>query len=274
MTQALAIEPAALITGWEDDLDPGDTVLRRFLVHFAENFASAAVAGDGLVVRRPGVCVADRGQPSAYWNSAVLLRPPAPEAWDAVLCAVEDGFATGHGDAYLWSAWPTPDLSARGWQLMGHPPLMVRPPGGTLPPPAAGLTIAEVASEALLEDWARVAVEGYPFDDMAPYRPGRFFDRRILADRRWRFWVGYDEDQPVAIGTLFVSHGLAEMSLGVTLPQARGRGFWYALVRERLLAEPDLLSGGVFSDESRPGMQRLGYLPVVRLTLWQRTRPA
>ena len=71
---------------------------------------------------------------------------------------------------------------------------------------------------------------------------------------------------------MFVSHGVAQLALGVSRPQARGRGFWYGLVRERLLAEPDLISGGVFSDDSRPGMERLGYLPITRFTLWQRAR--
>lgn len=100
------------------------------------------------------------------------------------------------------------------------------------------------------------------------------FDERLLADQRWRLWVGYDDDRPVSIGTLFVSHGFAQYALGVTLPEARGRGYWYGLVRERLLAEPHLVSGSLFSNDSRPGIERLGYLPITRFTLWQRTRAA
>jgi hypothetical protein len=157
---------------------------------------------------------------------------------------------------------------------MGHPPLLVRQPGGVLPPAAPGLHVREIRDEAGLEDWARVAVEGFPFEELLPYRAGSLLDVGVLHDPRWRFWVGYEDDRPVAIGTLFVSHGFAQLALGVSLAQARGRGFWYALVRERLLAEPDLLSGAVFSDDSRPGIERLGYLPIVRLTLWHRHRPA
>jgi len=272
MTTTTVTDSQGLCTGWEPDLPPEDTVLRRFLLHQSEYFASAAAAGGGTTVRDAGMAVADLGRPSGFFNSAVLLQPPAPDRWDGVLDSLDEAFAHGSGDTYLWSAWPTPDLRPRGWDLTGHPPLLVRPPGGVLPPAAPGLEVREVRTPAGLEDWARVAVEGYPLDELSPYRPGSLLDERILRDRRWRFWVGYEDGRPVSIGTLFVSHGLAELALGVTLPQARGRGFWSALVRERLRAEPDLLSGGVFSDDSRPGIQRLGYLPVVRLTLWHRTR--
>lgn len=263
-----------LTTGWEADLDPADTVLRQSVLHFAEFYASAAEAAGGWALRRPGVCVADFGRPSGYFNSAIFLQPPAPTGWDGVLDNVEAAFAAGAGEAYLWSPWPTPDLRPRGWELVGHPPLLVRHSGGALPPAPPGLHIEEVRSAAGLEDWARVVVEGYPFAELLPYRPGCLFDDRILTDSRWRFWVGYDEERPVSIGTLFVSHGLAQLALGVSRPEARGRGFWYGLVRERLLAEPDLISGGVFSDDSRPGMERLGYLPITRFTLWQRARRA
>ena len=272
MTTTTVTDSQGLCTGWEPDLPPEDTLLRRFLLHLAEYFDSAAAAAGATVVRHPGTAVADLGRPSGFFNSAVLLQPPAPDRWDGVLDSLDKAFADGSGDTYLWSAWPTPDLRPRGWELTGHPPLLVRPPGGVLPPAAQGLEVREVSTPAGLEDWALVAVEGYPLDELSPYRPGSLLDERILRDRRWRFWVGYEDGRPVSIGTLFVSHGLAELALGVTLPQARGRGFWSALVRERLRAEPDLLSGGVFSDDSRPGIQRLGYLPVVRLTLWHRTR--
>lgn len=274
-----SVQQPALTTGWEADVAPGDTVLRRFLLHLAESSASVAEASgapEGTqagVLRRPDVCVADTGRPAGFFNSVVLLQPPAAEAWPALLGDVEERLAGGSGDAFLWSAWPTPDLRPRGWQLMGHPPLLVRPPGGRLPPAPAGLRIAEVRDAAGLDDWARVATEGYPLTELVPYRPGTLLDARILADRRWRFWVGYDDGRPVACGTLFVSHGLAQLALGATRPGVRGRSYWYGLVRERLLAEPGLLSGGVFSDDSRPGVEALGYLPILRLTLWQLPRP-
>ena len=216
MTTTTVTDSQGLCTGWEPDLSPEDTVLRRFLLHLAEYFASAAAAAGATAVHHAGMAVADLGRPSGFFNSAVLLQPPAPDRWDGVLDSLDEAFAHGTGDTYLWSAWPTPDLRPRGWQLTGHPPLLVRPPGGVLPPAAPGLEVREVRTPAGLEDWARVAVEGYPLDELSPYRPGSLLDERILRDLRWRFWVGYEDGRPVSIGTLFVSHGLAQLALGVT----------------------------------------------------------
>ncbi len=66
--------------------------------------------------------------------------------------------------------------------------------------------------------------------------------------------------------------GLAAFSLGVTLPEARRRGYWAAMAGVRLLDAPDLPAVGVFSDMSRPGAEALGFLPITRCTLWHRPR--
>lgn len=120
-----SVQEPALTTGWEPDLTPGDTVLRRFLLHFAESCASFAEASGASasssasgasVLRRADVCVADVGRPAGFFNSAVLLQPPSAESWPALLDDVETHLAARTGDAYLWSAWPTSDLRPRGWQ--------------------------------------------------------------------------------------------------------------------------------------------------------------
>ena len=80
--------------------------------------------------------------------------------------------------------------------------------------------------------------------------------------------------QPVCVGSLFVDFGLATFSLGVTLPEARRRGYWAAMAGVRLLEEPGLPAVGVFSDLSRPSAEALGFLPITRFTLWHRPRPA
>ncbi len=262
-----------LTTGWEPlgDLPVGDTVVRRYLHHLAEFFTSAGEAMGGRSVRDADLAVGNPGRPASLMSSAVLLAPvEGPHGWADVLHRVEVGAKRDQPAAtYLWSAWPTPDLTGEGWELVGHPPMLVRPPGGPVPP-AAPVDVRPVTDAAGVEDWSRVAAEGYPMPDLLPYRPGALFDERILADPRWRLWVGYADGRPVSVGTLFVAHGFAQLALGVTRPEHRGRGFWHAMLRARLLAAPDLLSGSVFSDDSRPGIERLGYLPVTRFTLWRR----
>jgi hypothetical protein len=262
-----------LTTGWEPEsaLDAGDTVVRRFLLNVAEFHASVAKINGGWVHRHDQLSVATSDRPASFFNASVLLQPLAHDDWDVALSCIDGVRKHGEpAETYLWSAWPTPDLSERGWQLEGHPPLMVRQPGGRVPDVPQGIDITRVTDVAGLHDWEKVAVEGYPLDDLLPFRPGSFLGEPVLDDDRWRLWVGYDDGRPVSIGTQFVSHGFALYALGVTLPEARGRGYWYGMVRERMLAEPDLLSGGVFSDDSRPGIEKLGYLPVTRFTLWRR----
>jgi hypothetical protein len=65
---------------------------------------------------------------------------------------------------------------------------------------------------------------------------------------------------------------VAAFSLGVTLPEARRRGYWAAMAGVRLADEPDLPAVGVFSDMSRSPAEALGFLPVTRFTLWHRPR--
>ena len=263
-----------LTTGWEPDLDPGDTVLRRFVLHQGEHLAAAASVSGGRVERHDHLLLADTGRPSAFHNGAVLLQPPATaDDWDDVLASVDRFFEPGTGTVYLFCPWPTPDLGDHGWKLEGHPPFMVRAAGGRVPPSATAVALREVRDPGELDDWAWVVAQSFPLTELLPVRPGTLLGPGVLRDPRWRLWVAYDGATPVSIGTLFVSHGLAQLALGATLPGARHRGLWYATVRERLLAADGLLVGGLFSDDSRPGAEALGFLPVSRFTLWHRARP-
>lgn len=226
----------------------------------------------GRTLRRDDVVAADLGHPSGLYNSAVLLRPP--ERVEDVVADVES-FYDGHGcgDVELWSPWPTPDLAGRGWELEGHPPLLVRPQAPMLAvvdPPE--LRIEEVSDAAGVRDWERVAVEGFPFPEVDPWLPGAIADDRVLADPRYRLWLGYVEHRPVVIGSLFTDAGIGNLTLGVTLPEARRRGYWAAMAHRRLGALPGLPAAALFSDMSRPGAEALGFLPIVRFTLWRRAR--
>jgi hypothetical protein len=265
-----------LTDGWEPDLPVSDTLLRRFLFNLAAFNELPAVAAGARVLRRDDLAAADLGRPAAMHNAATLLRPlPFDRAGDTL--DVVEGFFDGHGsgEAYLWSAWPTPDLRPRGWVLEGHPPLLLRPAGGPPPPPVPpGLRAERVTGVEGLRDWERVAVDGFPYRELQPYRPGVLLEERALADERLRLWVGYEDNRPVCIGTLFVDAGVAAFSLGVTLAEARRRGYWAAMAGVRLLEEPDLPAVGIFSDMSRPPAEALGFLPLTRFTLWHRPRPA
>lgn len=261
--------------GWWPSTPVADTLLRQFVTNSAASWEAVAHAMGGRVLRTDDVSIADLGRPAGLFNAATPLRPLYGPDVDERLTTIEHFIdAGGTGSFLLVSAWPTPDLHDRGWILVGHPPMMVRPPSGPVSVDAPdGLDIRRVDNAQGVEDWCRVAVEGFPFDDLGPYRPRSLFDERILAEPRLRMWVGYDADHPVCIGTLFSEHGLGHFFLAVTLPTARRRGYYGAIARQRVNAAPDLPLAALFSDMSRPpAEQQLGFLPVTRFTLWERSR--
>jgi hypothetical protein len=260
-----------LTTGWEPGLDDADSICLRWLRHWSAQLAAFADAAGARVERDERYLLADHRRPASYFNAAVLLAPWGDDAaFAALVDEVEARTAGGSGDVYLWSLWPTPDLRARGWELDGHPPLLVRPPSPVVftgPEPDRVRTAAELAA------WERVVVEGYPLDDLQPLHPGALAAPALLDDPRLRLWTSSSANgTPVTASAQFVAHGLAGFAMGVTLPGHRHAGHWARHVRLRLALEPDLWHVGVFSDYSRAGMEHAGFLPVVRHTLWHRSR--
>jgi hypothetical protein len=260
-----------LTTGWEPDAPVEDTLLRRFVFAQAEAWEPAVAALGGRVHRTAAFAVTDFGRPAGLANAVTLLQPLPPDP-APVLEEIERAVAGGTGAVGLISAWPTPDLTARGWQLLGHPPFHLRPPA---PLPAAdlpdGVDVRPVTDAAGVRDFERVLIEGYPFPDVPL---GTLFDERVLAAAGPRLEVGYLDGRPVTAAARHVGHGLVVLVLGATLPEARHRGCWAATVRSRLADRPELPATALFSDDSRPGAERLfGFLPILRFTLWFRQRP-
>lgn len=262
--------------GWEPDTPVGDTLLRRYLHNLAASNLGPVAALGGRTLWRDDLAAADLGRPTGLLlNTVVLLRPLDPADAGEVLDALDAFYGAGAGAVSLFSAWPTPDLRGHGWQHEGHPPLLFRPPAPAEPVPVDDPRIVEVDGPQRLDDWCRVAVDGFPFDELRPYRPGSLLDERVLAEPRLRMWVGYDHDRPVCIGSLFTDHGLGQLWLATTLPEARGRGHYRAMVRHRLALTSGVPLAALFSDLSRSVVEgELGFVPLVRFTLWSRPRPA
>ncbi|HKJ11001.1 MAG TPA: hypothetical protein VJ976_01285, partial [Ornithinimicrobium sp.] len=116
-------------------------------------------------------------------------------------------------------------------------------------------------------------VEGYPMPELSGAPPGAVADPSLLQDARFAFWVGYEDGRPVSLGTSFVDHGIGSFALGVTRPAARRRGHWLGHAVARLQHTPDVWMTGVFSDFSRPGAEKVGFVPLLRLSLWALPRP-
>lgn len=263
-----------LTTGWEPSAPIEDTLLRRYVYCWARLCEAFATAAGGRATQTPSFAAADTRRPSGWFNTATLLQPPHAGSFDPTLDDVEAFFAGGSGEALLWSVWPTPDLRGRGWRLEGHPPILVRPPADVQAPPTApDIRLTEVVDAADLAAWERVAIDGFPLSELADAAPGALADPRILGDTRLRFTVGWESTDAVSVGAQFADCGINCFAMGVTLPAARRRGHWRAHAIERLTTHPELWTVGHFSDDSRPPAERLGFVAVLRTTLWTRPRP-
>jgi hypothetical protein len=258
-----------LETGWLADTPVEDTLLRRFVCNQAELVAELAASVGGRVERHDDVVLGDAGNPVSFYNGATLLRPlSGPD--DPVLDRIAAFFASGSA-ARPWSvlsAWPTPDLTARGWTLMGHPAFVARPAGALDRPVPEGVEIRVVDDDEALAVFERVAVDGYPMDEARGLPPGSAFPpafRRSGMTCR----IGYVDGEPAAIGAGFVRHGVVNLCTAATLPNARRRGVWGALVRARMEDGPGLPTAAFTSDYSRPGFEHMGFLVFTRFTLYE-----
>lgn len=254
-----------LATGWGDDTPVEDSLLRRYLVNHEAWFETLAGAAGGRVEATEAWAGADVGRPAGFLNTVTLRRPPVYEEFGATVDEIEAWLDRRAG--FLWSAWPTADLAARGWELVGHPPMLVRFPGDSLPPSRSDLRIERVADGPGVRDWERVLADGFPVEDLQGAGP--ILDPSIVDDPRVSLWVAYHDATPVAMGTLFCEAGLAQFALAATLPEARRRGAWFSLVRVRLEEAGELPSISLFSDDSRPGAERVGFVPLLRFTCWR-----
>ena len=251
-----------LANGWEADAPVGDTLLRRALHNHASAMLLPAVSVAARVDADGDVQLVDAGPRGWLLNSAVFLRPvlgPDDSVFDR---ADQLG-----GVAFAWSATPLPDLRERGWRPEGHPPLMLRPAGGSLPRAPEGLQVCEVTDECVLNDFNHVVVDGYP----AP--PGtRIAGKAILEEPRFRMWVGYQDGRPVATSACAIACGLNGVTLVATLPEARGRGYGEGMTWRATLADPALPSMLLASDLGRPVYERMGYVAISRFALVRRER--
>jgi hypothetical protein len=267
-----------LRAGWEPDTPITDSLLRRFLVNWTLGIEAYGIPLGGRILRRDDLAAVDIGRPSVGGNVATLLAPLFPEDADEVMGALNDfyGFAAGEssGAAFLFSAWPTPDLRSHGWTLVDHQPLMYRPSGGEVPPPPPGLRIEAVRDEEGLRAFETAIVRGFPIQELEGQGPGAAFSPDLLSDDRQRMWVGWEADQPLSAAATFVEAGINDIILVATVPEARQRGYGAALTWQATLADSALPSLLIATDEGRAVYERIGYTSLFRFTLWSRDRPS
>ncbi|MFN2537904.1 MAG: hypothetical protein ABR549_07085 [Mycobacteriales bacterium] len=252
-----------LETGWFPDTPIQDNLLRRYLHNQADLGVVLAEGAGGEVLREPGVVATWYDTKVFYNNMAVLTSPLSTE----VLKQVEDLYRGRSG--LLVSAWPTEDLSDRGWVLMGHPMFVVKSPGHLAVPPPPGVTIDVACTAEELALAERLAVEGYPMPDAEGAPPNSVYPESTL-ESPLLVRIGRVDGEPVSVAASFLAHDVVNLCMAATLPAGRRKGVWAQLVAARVNDEEHLPAVAVTSDYSRPGFTKLGFLPVLRMTLWLR----
>jgi hypothetical protein len=270
------VVPAPLETGWLPTTPAGDTVFRRFLLNWAAMCAVSARLHGGETLEDVAFSLADSGRASGFSNCATLLQPLAAERGEETLATISGFFAfddpAKSGFVLLFSLWPTGDLRPFGWRLMGHPPLHLLPAGAAPRPAPPELEVQPVRDRAGLDAWAKVAIEGFPLEELAGSPPRDLMPDGWLDEPRARLWIGAVAGEPVAASAAWVEHGITDVTLVATLPAARRRGYGEALTWHAALADPTLPAMLFSSDEGRPVYERMGFLPLQRVTLWYRPR--
>jgi hypothetical protein len=150
---------------------------------------------------------------------------------------------------------------------------MLRPAGGEAPPPPPGLRIEEVRDEKSLRAFEIAIVRGFESAELEAQGPGAVFGAGILADDRFRLWVGWQEDRPVSGAATFVAAGINDVTIVGTVPEARRRGYGAALTWRATLADPTLPALLLATDEWRGVYEQIGYISLFRFTVWSRERP-
>lgn len=258
----------ALEDGWRDDTAADDTILRSTIGGFADWMVDLGIATGARHLDDAEVGALDAGSEFFLANTAVLRRPVRDAAWPGLVDRLDGFFRGGPGGPWtLFSAWPTPDVRAEGLDLVGHPPLMVRPAGGVLTPDPDGLTVAEVHDATTVADFARALAESYPAPDA-----GVFADPAVLRTPGTRMWVGYVDGRPVATSATHPAAGCNVVEFISAHPDVRGRGIGAAVTRRATLADPLLPASLVASDLGRPVYARMGFLTITRFTVWSGKR--
>ena len=115
------------------------------------------------------------------------------------------------------SAWPTSDLSPYRLALVGHPPLMFRPPSTARDWPSTSLDVRWVSNSDELADAERVLVDGYPMPKLQPFTAGRLYTPALLATST-RIVVAYDDGVPLATAAAHSAHGVTLVECVAVMP--------------------------------------------------------
>lgn len=263
-----------LEAGYGPGAPVGDNACNDYARGLAGAHGALGRARGADVVEDDHLVLIDSGSASPFCNVAVVRRPMSEDRWRAAAARMTGFYGGRAGGSYLvFSAWPTPDLSGAGFDLVGHPPLMLRAPAPITVDPVNGLKIRAVADEASARDWESTLVEGFPLPELQPLRAGCILGEGAPAAAGWLHWVGYLDGERAGAASAYVAGTHVDVGFVATIETARGRGIGRALTATATSAAVDRPAMLLASDPGRPVYERLGYRSILRFTLWSGHRP-
>jgi hypothetical protein len=263
-----------LETGYRTSTPAGDNALVDYARGEADCFAAIAAAAKGRVESDDtlGLRLADTGSPSPFGNTAHLTRPIGDDETPALAGALRDFFGAAPGGPFLvFSPWPTGNLSNHGFQLVGHPPLMLRAPTVPLLATNPKLHVTAVKTADDLADFEQTLVEAYPVPELQPWKRETFLRPAILSTQ-WRFFVGYEADRCVATAAAWLCDTVTIVEQVSVRDDCRGRGYGAAITAAATHADPGPPAMLIASDLGRSIYEQLGYVPLLRYSLHLGTR--
>ena len=259
----MSAAPTPLEDGWQSATPTGDSITRDFVDSTATYLTSIGRAVGAVVVDDGDIAGAHHGAPFPFVNMVVARRPIAETEWPDRLARIRAVFPTGR-PFVVTSPFPTPDLSADGFTLLGHPPFMIRPAGlplDRLTP--AGLEIGRVTDPEMLAGFERTLIDAYPAGPS-----GSMLHREILDVPGVALWLATLDGNPVATAAGHHAGGVNGVEMVSCRPEVRGRGIGEAITWAATLAAAESPAALIASDSGKPVYARMGYLPISRFTLW------
>jgi hypothetical protein len=248
--------------GWLPSTPPGDTVLRDYVDSAAHYFTAVGRAVGAAVVDDADVAVAHHRAPFPFANMGVVRRPLDRDGWLDLLARTRAAFAD-LGPFVLAAPFPTPDLREAGATLVGHPPFMIRAVADADVPRPEGLELVPVTTAAQLATFEATLVAGYP---AAP--GGSLFSPPILEVDGVTLWLAHLDGEPVATALAHHAGRVNGVEIISCVPAARGRRIGEAVTWMPTLVRPELPAALIASDLGRPVYERMGYVGLLRFTLW------
>jgi hypothetical protein len=264
--------PEHLPDAWDATLPRGDNLIKDYVHGYADLMEAMATALDWPSVRTERFVAVDATTSFPFQNCVVPLRPFGTDEVDDVIGEAESFFRARDGGPFLlWGGFSIPDLSDRGWSLMGHPPLMLRPAGGEAPPLPDGLEITPVRTVDDLGEFTSTLVEAFPVPELAGLPLGGYGPALLDIDG-WTMWVGRIKGRPVATASAWVHGGVVDVEWISARSETRGRGVGAAVTWAATMAAPSRPAMLIASDLGQPVYERMGYLRLTRFTLWVGSR--